>query len=973
MAIYGANGNDLSGFSVGRAGDVNGDGYSDVIIGSTMASPNSRTWAGISYIIFGKKTSFTNIDLSNLSISQGYSICGANPYDRSGYSVSGAGDFNGDGYGDIIIGAYGSDPNGNSQAGTSYLLYGKSSGFSDITLSSLTSDKGFKITGEITGDQSGFVVSGAGDINKDGYDDIIIGAHLASPDNRSGAGTCYIIFGKNNGSDDIDLSNLLSSQGFKILGASSGDNFGISVNKVGDVNGDRIDDIIIGAYLADYNGNSNVGISYVIYGKTSGFSNIDLASFATDDGFKMIGASIGDYSGKSVSGAGDFNGDGYDDIVIGAYGANYNDQIDVGIAYLIIDASATAAPTFSPTALPTLSVAPTSSNKINSLSLTAQEEWYNSLSFKLATLSIPLFSFITGWIFREKIAFHIINNWGHSYKLIYNDNKESLPKGEVGLRIAQNKEDNTEMLICKVQDKYIKVEINNGNNNGISEGLHNIIYDSLKQPYQSDSFIFLESEKNQMRDFLLSREFIKFGDLGFIQGNIYKLCLNSYKTIHKEKYAHISRNDQYDLRLSDQNPLHDQVDIDQRQNNIELSSAINANKQSLNLNNDLEIKAISTIKYDSILIHHPQVTDIFRLTKEIAGDTSVSQLIESGKDQNFYNMLEENIKEEGIEATITKLFALDAKPNLISESTPQDTQAVVYKEPNSADNVQFGSSDSLVASMLTAKQVLYHLPVIHYLTQASINYLGYNHTLPNPLDNRAILMSIDLVLGTSAVQFLPAESIMNGMLASTASTASFALRLTASDYLRNQEPAENGFELTAQCATTMLVYTVPGVINYAIAQIMFPNGEKSLSKFDILASGSFGIVQCYSNYKALYALETEQTTTDHVMLFIADAVMLYSLKSHLHLDFSSAATAIISIKNTISVAATIYATDCVSRMVIDVVPQEVKTNYIAPVLNIVSDIADTCYQTATGISTYIIEESNLVIDYIGAINLGEEA
>jgi hypothetical protein len=90
--MFGSNAYDSSGFSVSSAGDFNGDGYADVIIGAYNASPLDRTSAGISYVIFGQATAFSNIDLTSLSVTQVFAIYGSNAGDGSGHSVSGAGD-----------------------------------------------------------------------------------------------------------------------------------------------------------------------------------------------------------------------------------------------------------------------------------------------------------------------------------------------------------------------------------------------------------------------------------------------------------------------------------------------------------------------------------------------------------------------------------------------------------------------------------------------------------------------------------------------------------------------------------------------------------------------------------------------------------------------------------------------------------------------------------------------------------------
>src|SRR4028119_589358 len=128
-------------------------------------------------------------NLSDLNGSNGFAINGIAALDRSGTSVSSAGDVNGDGFDDLIIGATGADPNGLIYAGQSYVVFGSNSGFAaGLNLSTLSGSNGFAINGIAASDSSGSSVSSAGDVNGDGFDDLIIGARTASRNGISLAG-----------------------------------------------------------------------------------------------------------------------------------------------------------------------------------------------------------------------------------------------------------------------------------------------------------------------------------------------------------------------------------------------------------------------------------------------------------------------------------------------------------------------------------------------------------------------------------------------------------------------------------------------------------------------------------------------------------------------------------------------------------------------------------------------------------------
>ena len=346
FAINGINSFDGSGRSVSGAGDFNGDGFDDLIIGASRADPSGNTSAGQSYVVFGNNSGFSpSLDLNTLNGTNGFAINGNNSGDQSGGSVSSAGDVNGDGFDDLIIGARFADPNGNSAAGQSYVVFGNSSGSSpSLNLSTLNGTNGFVINGSGALDLSGNSVSGAGDINGDGIDDVIIGNYPSSSVSDS-----YVVFGQITGfSSSLDLSTLNGANGFTLTGIP-GSFTGVSVSGAGDVNGDGFDDLIIGASEAIDTITSLAGASYVVFGTNNGFSSsLDLSTLDGTNGFVLNGVNFDDRSGNSVSAAGDVNGDGIDDLIIGAYlGNRVLDQLSnasTGESYVVFGQAAVPSP-----------------------------------------------------------------------------------------------------------------------------------------------------------------------------------------------------------------------------------------------------------------------------------------------------------------------------------------------------------------------------------------------------------------------------------------------------------------------------------------------------------------------------------------------------------------------------------------------------------------------------------------------------
>jgi hypothetical protein len=262
---------------------VNGDGYSDVIIGACNYN-TANINAGKAYLYLGSSSGLQPSPSWN---SSGDDQAGA----RFGYSVASAGDVNGDGYSDVIIGACNYNT-ANTNAGKAYLYLGSSSG--------LQASPSWTSSGD---DQAsayfGHSVACAGDVNGDGYSDVIIGACNYNATN----GKAYLYLGSSSG---LQASPSWTSSGDDHAYA----NFGWSVASAGDVNGDGYSDVIIGAYQYD-TANSNAGKVYLYLGSSSGLKTSPSWTSSGDD---QAGARFG----HSVAGAGDVNGDGYSDVVIGA-------------------------------------------------------------------------------------------------------------------------------------------------------------------------------------------------------------------------------------------------------------------------------------------------------------------------------------------------------------------------------------------------------------------------------------------------------------------------------------------------------------------------------------------------------------------------------------------------------------------------------------------------------------------------------
>lgn len=326
FVIKGINGSGQTGSSVSSAGDVNGDGIADILIGARMVNKG----AGQTYIIFGSDKGWPSaINIESINSHNGLIVNGIShgspPLtwpDFSGYSVSKAGDLNGDYIDDILISAphvnhSALHANQNLFAGQIYVLFGNKQGWpSPINLTDLDGNNGFTINGSVNGAQEcGIVLHGGDDFNGDGIADILLGTNDIAT---------YVIFGgRNKWPASIDLLKVNGTDGFAIRGKDGVVRiFGNSVTSIGDINADSIADILITVNI------NSTDRDFVLFGSKREWPAVfNITDFNGINGFFIDGIKL---SIRRKNAVGDINGDGIDDIWLG----DQNDPV-ARVSYIV--------------------------------------------------------------------------------------------------------------------------------------------------------------------------------------------------------------------------------------------------------------------------------------------------------------------------------------------------------------------------------------------------------------------------------------------------------------------------------------------------------------------------------------------------------------------------------------------------------------------------------------------------------------
>ncbi|MCB8944456.1 MAG: FG-GAP repeat protein [Ardenticatenaceae bacterium] len=296
------------GLAAASAGDVNGDGYDDVIVGAPRYDAGTYR-EGAAFVFYGSAGGISSLP--------DWHVGGGQTGARFGSAVASAGDINHDGFDDVLIGAHAYN-DGQAKVGAVFVFLGAAGGLS-VTADTL-------LIGEEKEAEFGFSVASAGDVNGDEYDDVIVGARYADTGKTNG-GAAYLYYGSESG--------LALLPGWTVLGGQEDAQLGTAVASAGDVDDDGCDDIVVGApYYDDVA--ANEGAAFVFRGSPTGLG--DVPHWQAQGGQAEAGF------GSAVAGAGDVNGDGFGELIVGA--PRYSDAwSNEGAAFLFSGTAVGLSPT----------------------------------------------------------------------------------------------------------------------------------------------------------------------------------------------------------------------------------------------------------------------------------------------------------------------------------------------------------------------------------------------------------------------------------------------------------------------------------------------------------------------------------------------------------------------------------------------------------------------------------------------------
>ena len=292
---------------VAPAGDVNDDGFDDVLIGAPAYKADQAPVGGV-FLFLGSANGLAN--------TPDWQVIGEQPDAELGCAASPAGDVNGDGFDDIIIGAQWFTV-GQESVGQALVYHGGADGPGQTPA--------WVVTGDQPGGGFGHAASGAGDVNGDGFGDVVVAAHQYDDDEED-EGAVFVFYGATTG--------LATSAAWQMVGDQAGATFGAAAAPAGDVNGDGFGDVVVGAPLYDGQ-EEDEGAAYLFHGGAAGLS---MAA-----NWLVLGGSPGVYLGQTVASAGDVNQDGYAEVVVGAP-LSGDDQPEEGVVWVYVGSMAGLSP-----------------------------------------------------------------------------------------------------------------------------------------------------------------------------------------------------------------------------------------------------------------------------------------------------------------------------------------------------------------------------------------------------------------------------------------------------------------------------------------------------------------------------------------------------------------------------------------------------------------------------------------------------